>query len=367
MTNFKDVTLREGSQVPGLRISESQGKEVLASLAELDIGRVEVSFPRAWERIAWYRHAEKLGLRTAALARAVPDDVDSALSVDPDEIEVIITSSDIQLEYALGKSRDEARASLTENVERVLDGGVDAGVTLMDAIRADNDYLVTIARAAVDAGAKHVTLADTTGAGIPEVVHETVTAVTDEISGEATVGIHTHDDMDVATANAVAGVAAGATSVDATIGGIGERAGNAPLEAVAVLLAEQDDDPALTLDTLVPVCRQIHETLGVTIPPEKSIIGERAYRHESGMHTAAMLDEPSTYEPFTPASYGGQRELLFGGETGRGAVRALLADAGQEPTDEAVTETLSAIKDAATETDEPLSEDEVRQLVRSDR
>jgi isopropylmalate/homocitrate/citramalate synthase len=364
MIRFKDVTLREGSQVPGLQISETQGKKVLDALAELDIDRVEVSFPRAAERPSWYRHAEELGLRTAALARAIPDDVDAALSVEPDEIEVIINSSDIQLKHALGKSREAARETLVGNVERALDGGVDPGVTLMDAVRADNDYLVKIARAAVDAGAKHVTLADTTGAGTPADVHETVTAVTDELDEDAEVAIHTHDDMSVAAANAAAGVAAGATNVDATVGGIGERAGNAPLEAVAVLLAERGDDPALALDALVPVCQRIHETLDVDIPPGKPVIGERAYRHESGMHTAAMLEEPSTYEPFNPASYGGQRELLFGEETGRGAVHALLVDTGQELTDETVAETFTAIKEAATEKGEPLSEDEVRQLIK---
>lgn len=363
MVTFKDLTLREGSQVPGLDISEEQGTQILDNLATLHVDHVEVSFPRAHERESWYRYADDLGLRTAALARAIPGDIDVALAVNPDEIEVIVPSSDIQLKHALGKPHKEARDILVSNVQRALDGGVDAGITLMDAIRADDNFLAGTARAAVNAGAKHVTLADTTGAGTPEAVHETVTAVTNEIGGEAGVAIHTHDDMGVATANAAAGVAAGATSIDATVGGIGERAGNAPLEEVAVLLTERGDDLALALNELVPVCQQIHETLDIDVPPGKSILGDRAYRHESGMHTAAMLQEPSTYEPFDPASYGGQRDLLFGEETGRGAVRALLVDAGQEPTDETVTETLTAIKEAAMEIGEPLSEDEARQLV----
>lgn len=364
MVEFKDLTLREGSQVPGLDISEEMGLRTLDDLAELGVGRVEVSFPRARERESWYRRADDLGLRTAALARAVTADVDAALSVDPDEIEVIVNGSDVQLEHALGKSREAARDALVSNVERALGGGVDAGVTLMDAIRADDGFLVTTARTAVDAGAKHVTLADTTGAGTPEAVSETVAAVADEVGGEAGIAIHTHDDMGVATANAAAGVAAGATSVDATVGGIGERAGNAPVEEVAVLLAERGDDPELVLDELVPVCRRIHETLGVDVAPGKPVIGERAYRHESGMHTAAMLREPATYEPFDPTTYGGRRELLFGGDTGRGAVRALLGDAGVEPTDETVADVLAALGSAAETEGEPLDEDEARRLVR---
>lgn len=361
---FKDLTLREGSQVPDLQIAEETGFEVLDALAELGVDCVEVSFPRAWKRVAWYRHADELGLRTAALARAVPGDVDAALDVDPDEIEVIVNTSDVQLEYALGTSREEARELLVSNVERAVEGGVDAGVTLMDAMRADDDFLASTARAAVDADAEHVTLADTTGAGTPEDISETVAAVVDEVGEEADVAIHTHDDMGVATANSAAAIAAGASSVDVTVGGIGERAGNAPLEEVALLLAERGDDPALELEELVPACRRVHEALGVEISPGKPILGERAFRHESGMHTAAMLQEPSTYEPFAPDTYGGQRRLLFGADTGRGAVRALLADADIEPTEGAVADALAAIESAAESRGRPLDEAEARQVVK---
>lgn len=367
MVGFKDLTLREGSQVPGLHISKEKGTRILRNLAALQIDRVEISFPRAHERESWYRCADDLGLRTVALARAIPGDIDAALAVDPDEIEVIVNSSDIQLEHALGKTRDEARNMLVTNIERALDGGVDAGVTLMDAIRADNNFLVMTAHAAVNVGAKHITLADTTGAGIPERVHETTSAVTDEIGDEVDIAIHTHDDMGVATANAAAGVAAGATSVDATVGGVGERAGNASLEEVAVVLTERGDDLSLAPNELVPICRRIHENLDITIPPGKPVIGDRAYRHESGMHTAAILQEPSTYEPFDPASYGGRRELLFGSDTGRGAVRALLKDAGIEITDETTTELLTALKKAAEQKNEPLSEDDARRLLQDER
>lgn len=366
MIGFKDLTLREGSQVPGLHIAEDEGKRILDALAALEVDRVEVSFPRARDRRSWYRYADELGLRTASLARAVPADVDAALAVDPDEIEVIVNSSDVQLEHALGKSREEARELLLSNVERALDGGVDVGVTLMDAMRAEDEYLAETARAAADAGAEHVTLADTTGAGSPERVSETVAAVVDELGGDAAVAIHTHDDMGVATANAAAAVSAGATSVDATVGGVGERAGNAPLEEVAVLLAERGDDLSLALDELVPVSRRVHEALGVDIDPAKPVLGDRAYRHESGMHTAAMLREPATYEPFDPARYGGKRQLLFGEDTGRGAARALLEEAGLDATDDAVARTLTILEEAATERGGPLEEAEARRLVRNE-
>lgn len=358
---FKDLTLREGSQVPGREISESAGRRVLDALADLGVERVEVAFPRARERASWFRHADSLGLETAALARAVPADVDAALAVDPDEIEVIVNASDVQLEHALGKSRDEAVDLVGENVERAREGGAAAGATLMDAVRAENDFLRRAARAVADAGARHVTLADTTGAGHPEDVRDTVAAVTDAV--DVPVAVHTHDDMGVAAANALAGVDAGAASVDATVGGVGERVGNAALEEVAVLLAERGDEVTLDPSRLVPACHRVFDALDLSVPDDKPVLGSLAYRHESGMHTAAMLREPATYEPFDPGRYGASRELLFGPGTGRGAVRALLEAAGHDPTEDLVATALDAVRNAAASKGGPLTLDEARETV----
>lgn len=360
---FKDLTLREGAQVPGLEIDKSTGERVLAELAALDLSCVEVSFPRAAPRESWYRRADDLDLRTAALARAVPADVDAAVAVDPDEVEVIVNASDIQLKHALGKTRGEARKMLLSAVERAQGTSVDVGVTLMDAMRVDDEFLVELATTAVNSGVEQVTLADTTGAGTPNVVYDTVDAVASEVGSAAVVGVHTHNDLGVAAASAAAGVDAGATRVDATIGGIGERAGNASLESVAVLLAESGTTPMLDLNELVPISRRVHDALGVDIPPDEPVVGERAYRHESGMHTAAMLRDPSSYEPFDPSRYGGKRELLFGADTGRGAARALLDSVGSSTTVDAVETALDRLADAAERRGRPLSEAEARVIV----
>jgi isopropylmalate/homocitrate/citramalate synthase len=183
---------------------------------------------------------------------------------------------------------------MVEQVERTTDGGVDVGVTLMDPMRAVEGFLASCARGAVSARAASVTAADTTGAGTPEEVRRTVETPGAELVDVAEAGVHAHDDMAVATANSAAGVTAGADRVDVTVGGIGERAGNAPLEEVAVLLAERGEPVPLVLDEMVPACRRVHDLLGVDVPPAKPVIGHRAYRHESGLHTAAMLQEPST-------------------------------------------------------------------------
>lgn len=359
---FKDLTLREGQQVPGLDISEEAGKRVLEALADSEVGCVEVAFPRARKRASWFRHADDLGLRTAALARAVPADVDAALTVDPDEVEVIVTASDVQLEHALGKTREEAMDLLEENLERALDGA-DAGATLMDAVRADNDFLQRGARLVEEIGGKHVTLADTTGSGTPHDIRETVAAVREAV--DIDIAVHTHDDLGVAAANSIAGVDAGADSVDATVGGIGERVGNAPMEEVAVLLRQRGERPALATGELVPACRRVYDALDIAVPENKPVLGDRAYRHESGMHTAAMLRDPTTYEPFDPADYGGRRELLFGEGTGRGAARALLREAGIDATDETVATALDVIGEQAAEKGAPLTQEEAIEAIQS--
>ncbi|MFB6124093.1 MAG: LeuA family protein [Haloferacaceae archaeon] len=361
-TTFKDLTLREGAQVPGLEITEDAGMAVLDALDALGVDCVEIAFPRANPRASWYRHADDLGLRTAALARAVEADVDAALDVDPDEVEVIVNASDVQLEYALGKTREEALDVLEANVHRAAEGA-DVGASLMDAVRADNDFLREGARRLADAGVDHVTLADTTGSGTPDQVADTVAAVADEVGGEIGIAVHTHDDLGVAAANTLAAVDAGATSADVTVGGVGERVGNAPLEEVTALLTQRGDDVAIDVSELVPACRRVLDALDVDVPDDKPVLGELAYRHESGMHTAAMLREPSTYEPFDPAVYGGKRELLFGEGTGRGAARALLADVGADPTTELVQDALAAIRDAAERKGDPLTLVEAREAV----
>jgi len=364
MVEFKDLTLREGSQVPDLQISDEQGRRVIDELATLGVSCMELSFPRAQQRASWYDHAADLGLRTAALARATPGDIDAALAVEPDEVEVIITSSDVQLEHALRKSRTEARALLTDTVARVVTADMVAGATLMDAMRADVDFLVECAIAAVDAGASHVTLADTTGAGNSAQVRDAITSVVDAVGDEVAVAIHTHDDMGMATSHATTAVTAGATRVDATIGGIGERAGNAPLEEVAVYLAERGDDLQLNLNKLVPAATRVHDALELDIPLGKPILGERAYKHESGLHTAAMLREAWTYMPFDPAAYGGANQLLFGEETGRGAIRALLQELGDDVTDETVGRSLKLIQRRAAEQGSPLTLETAQELLR---
>ncbi len=359
---FKDLTLREGSQVPGVEIDDKAGKRVLDGLAHIAVNRVEVAFPRAEPREALFRHADSLGLQTAALARAVPADVDAALEVDPDEIEVIVNASDVQLEHALGKSREASLDLLRENIKRAIKGGVEAGGTLMDAMRADTEHLRAGAQVIRDAGGRHITLADTTGAGDPETVRDTTAAVVDAVGDDIGVTIHPHNDMGVATANAVAAVAAGADGVDATIGGVGERAGNAPLEEVAVLATERGNEVTAELAELVPTCRDMLDVLDVDYEGTP-VLGEEGYRHESGLHTAAMLREPRTYEPFTPDRYGAERQLLFGRGTGRGAVRALLDATGYEACDERVTRGRDAIRMAATERDGPLNKETAKAVV----
>jgi isopropylmalate/homocitrate/citramalate synthase len=196
---------------------------------------------------------------------------------------------------------------------------------------------------AVDAS--YCTIADTVGGRTPAGVVEHLESLATDLSR---VGVHFHDDLGVSVANTLAASRLGVAKADVSVGGIGERAGNASLEEVAAGVAVGEEPAELPLDEseLVPRAKAVLAALGESVPPSKPLLGDKAFAHESGLHTAAMLDDPGTFEPFDPARFGGSRRLLFGPSTGSGAARRLIERAGREPT-EARVRTLLEELDAA--------------------
>jgi len=230
---------------------------------------------------------------------------------------------------------------LGEAVDYVTDHGVPVHVTLADAFRTDHDQLVEIVETVPDVD--FVSLADSVGARTPV----TVQAYLDGLAGHVDfdrLGVHFHDDMGCATANALAAYLAGVGKADVSVAGLGERAGNSALEEVAVACTvDHDDDLGLATDELVPACRSILDRLGEPCGDRKAVLGEKIAEHESGIHTAAMLADPATLEPFDPELFGGQRRLVFGKPTGESGARRLLQRAGVEPDAETVTAYLDAL------------------------
>lgn len=351
-----DVTLREGDQMPGREYSVEQKFAAGKALDELGVKFLQVGFPttgekdtKAIRRLAGETESDVIGL-----ARALPRDVEAALEAEADIVEIIIPLSDDQLRYVLGKSREDAFEMTRAAVDRALDGGATVHVSLIDAFRTDLDHITSFIDRFDDVDV--LNLADTVGVRTPESVRSYLTTLESTINLER-VGVHFHDDLGVATANVLVAHDMGVGKADVSVTSLGERAGNPALEEVVVAgVVERGDDFGIDAERLIPTCESVLFELDETVEPRKAVLGQEVTEHESGLHTAAMLREPRVFEPFDPATFGGERRLLFGGGTGRSGARTLLERAGFEPTDGRVEELLGALaEEGPLETDEAVS------------
>ncbi|WP_440992256.1 LeuA family protein [Haloarchaeobius baliensis] len=342
-----DLTLREGEQRPGVEYTVDQKVAAARELDALGVDYVQLGFPVADDRTRRVCEQVDLDAKTTGIARAVPGDVDAAVDAGVDVVNLFAPTSDRQLEHVLGKSREELLDTVVTVADRARDHGVEVHFDAMDGFRTDPAQLDALFDA-VDA--ELYTMADTVGGRTPAgVVHHLDAMTTDPDR----LGVHFHDDLGVATANTLAAARLGVARADVSVAGLGERAGNAVLEEVVAAATVGDEPASLHVDEtrLLPTARAVLDELDEDVEPAKALLGDEVFAHESGLHTAAMLDDPATFEPFDPARFGGQRRLLFGSATGTGAARRLLERAGREPTEARVERLLERLDDV----DEELS------------
>ncbi|MEF8841990.1 MAG: citramalate synthase [Haloarculaceae archaeon] len=331
-----DVTLREGAQMPGRDYSIEQRVEAGRAIDRLGVAAIQAGFPVVGEAHveAVRRLAPVTDADVTALARARPADVDAAVDAGADVVSLFAPLSDVMLEHVFGKDREEAFGMLEEGVVRADDAGVPVRIGLMDGFRTDAEHVI---EAAERFPGYTLGLADTVGNRTPDFV----TSFLDELDAGGVdlsrIGVHFHDDLGVATANTLAADRAGVGSADVSVAALGERAGNTPIEQLVVAGSlEREEAFGVDAEVLVPACLDALDALDEDVDPRRPVLGEEVVRHESGLHTAVMLDHPFVFEPFDPADFGGQRELVFGAITGRGAARKLVERVGREPTDERI-------------------------------
>lgn len=336
-----DLTLREGEQRPGVEYTVDQKVDAAHELDLLGADFVQIGFPVAGERTRKVCKRLDIEADVTGLARAIPSDVAAALDAGVDVVDLFAPASDAQLDAVLGASRESMIKSVQEAAKLAREGGADVHFTAMDGFRTCPAHLDDLF-AAVDAD--WYTVADTVGSRTPAGVERLLGALDTDLGS---IGVHFHDDIGVGTANALAAGRAGAGKVDVSIGGIGERAGNTATEefVAAAAVGGGPIDLAVDESSLLPVANRVLDALDEDVEPTKPLLGAEVFSHESGLHTAAMLDEPSTFEPFDPVRFGGKRRLLFGVSTGAGAARKLLERAGREPTDDRVEALLARLGD----------------------
>jgi 2-isopropylmalate synthase len=341
-----DTTLRDGEQAPGAALTAAEKMEVARHLVRLNVDVIEAGFPaaspgdfEAVQRIA----RETRGVAVAALARCRDGDPQRAVEAirvaERPQLHVFISTSDIHLQHQLHLTREQA---LAEAVRWVRYGreqlGRDAEIefSAMDATRTDTDFLLKVYEAVVEAGATTVNVPDTVGYAIPSEFGALITRVVDVVGSAATVSVHCHNDLGLATANTLAALQAGARQLEVTINGLGERAGNASLEEVVMALRTrptQFPDLATRVQTeqITAASRLVSYLTGFAVQPNKAIVGGNAFAHESGIHQDGVLKNPLTYEIMTPQSVGlTGNQLTIGKLSGRRGLQGKLRELGHD-------------------------------------
>ena len=342
-----DTTLRDGEQAPGAGMTAAEKLEVARQLARLKVDVIEAGFPAAsegdFEAVRRIAEETKGGIAVAALARCRDGDPQRAIDAigvaERPHLHVFIATSDIHLKHKLRISREEALAEAVKWVrygrERL---GRDAEIEFSaeDASRTDIDYLMQVYAAVVEAGASTINIPDTVGYAIPSEFGALVGRAVSLVGEQATISVHCHNDLGLATANTLAAVQAGARQVEVTINGLGERAGNASLEEVVMALRTRPAQfptmaSRIQTEQITPASRLVSYLTGFAIQPNKAIVGRNAFAHESGIHQDGVIKHPLTYEIMTPQSVGlSGSQLTIGKLSGRRGLQAKLRKLGHE-------------------------------------
>ncbi|MFI6067039.1 LeuA family protein [Micromonospora sp. NPDC051227] len=342
---FFDTTLRDGEQAPGNAMTPDQKLHMALRLEALGVDCVEAGFPASSPSdFEATRHISRnlSRARFATFSRTSRQDVDVAVEaggVNNHEVQMVATGSDIHLRHKRGIGRQQAIAEVTDTVAHASALGIHhISVGIEDASRGEDDLLHALTESALEAGADCIILADTTGCMTPDEYGELVAKVRRWAPPPVRVSTHCHDDFGLSLANALAGLLAGADEVQVTLGGIGERAGNTPLEELAALLAYKGETLCLRttieLTSMYETYTVLRKMINLEEPRNKPIFGRYAFGTAAGIHQQGMLSNPATYEFVEPARFGRQRSLLVGRHSGRAILRHLLQEIGVEVDEE---------------------------------
>jgi 2-isopropylmalate synthase len=357
-----DTTLRDGEQSPGISLNAAEKLEIAHQLARLGVDVIEAGFPIAspgdFEAVRAIAR-EVHGPVIAGLARAHAADIERAADAvresERPRVHTFISTSDIHIEHQLQSTRadvlGQARAAVAHARELV----DDVEFSPMDATRSDLEFTAEVVRAALEEGATTINIPDTVGFAMPGEYATFLGRLYELVPGlsDVVLSVHCHDDLGLAVANSLAGLRAGARQVECSINGIGERAGNASLEEIVMLLRTREADVGLRTDVntreIARTSRLVSRLTGYSVQPNKAIVGRNAFSHESGIHQDGVLKERSTYEIMSAESVGadGANQLVLGKHSGRHALKAALSELGFEVDGQALNTAFKRFKDIA--------------------
>src|SRR3984893_11405006 len=356
-----DTTLRDGEQSPGISLNRQEKLEIAHQLTRLGVDVIEAGFPIAspgdFESVQAIAQ-EVQGPVICGLARTSHQDIEAAWNAVRDSerprIHTFISTSDIHIEHQLQTTREDVKGQARAAVAQARGYVEDVEFSPMDATRADVEFTAEVVQIAIDEGASTINIADTVGYVMPDEFQAYLARLYELVPAlrNVTLSVHCHDDLGLAVANSFAGVLAGARQVECAINGIGERAGNAALEEIVMLLrtrrAHIGLDTSINTQEIARTSRLVSRLTGYPVQPNKAIVGRNAFAHESGIHQDGVLKERTTYEIMDATTVGLQaNSIVLGKHSGRHALQQALAELGFEASGQTLNTAFKRFKEIA--------------------
>ncbi len=341
-----DTTLRDGEQSPGVSFTEEQKVDIAHALDEIHVHQIEAGFPAVseQERRTVKRIANSgLDAKVLVLTRLLTKEVDMAVDCDVDMILLFFGSSDIHLKHKFRNCYDHIEECITNVVEYGKDHGLTVSFSTEDSTRTRPETLRMFNQSALEAGADRIGLTDTVGCAHPDAMVRMVKDL--KTYCDKPISVHLHNDYGLAVANALESVCAGADAIATTVNGIGERAGNVPLEefvTASKYLLHLD----MGVDTtgFYKLSQKVADYSGIALQPHKPLVGKNVFSHESGIHVAAVLEHSTTYESIPPEVVGNHRRLILGKHTGKAIIEKRIKENGLELTPDQIDIILTEVK-----------------------